>query len=114
MRNAKVYSGLMSRRIVPLVIRRIISPSVYYGKIIFSREIRLSNVTLLLIHIFFYNGVCKRKKWKNSCNPNNGCSSTIAICVLRAQSDTLSIERLFFSTSTMYGRWTNKTETLKI
>jgi hypothetical protein len=38
------------RRIVPLVIRRIISPSVYHGKIIFSREIRLSNVTLLLIH----------------------------------------------------------------
>jgi hypothetical protein len=37
------------RRIVPLVIRRIISPSVYHGKIIFSREIRLSNVTLLLI-----------------------------------------------------------------
>jgi hypothetical protein len=45
------------RRIVPLVIRRIISPSVYHGKIIFSREIRLSNVTLLLTH----NCVCKRK-----------------------------------------------------
>jgi hypothetical protein len=50
------------RRIVPLVIRRIISPSVYHVKIIFSREIRLSNVTLLLIH----NCVCKRKKLKNS------------------------------------------------
>jgi hypothetical protein len=37
------------RWIVPLVIRRIISLSVYHGKIIFSREIRLSNVTLLLI-----------------------------------------------------------------
>jgi hypothetical protein len=50
------------RRIVPLVIRRIILPRVYHGKIIFSREIRLSNVTLLLID----NCVCKRKKWKNS------------------------------------------------
>jgi hypothetical protein len=50
------------RRIVPLAIRKIISPIVYHEKIIFSGEIRLSNVTLLLIHIC----VCKRKKWKNS------------------------------------------------
>jgi hypothetical protein len=55
MSNAKVYSGLMSDGLF----RRIISPSVYHGKIIFSREIRLSNVTLLLIH----NCVCKRKNW---------------------------------------------------
>jgi hypothetical protein len=59
MRNAIVYSELMSDElIVPLVIRRIISPSIYHGKIIFSSEIRLSNVTLLLIH----NCVYKRKK----------------------------------------------------
>jgi hypothetical protein len=76
MRNAKVYSGLMSRRIVPLVIRRIISPSVYYGKIIFSREIRLSNVTLLLIHIFFLMVFVKEK---------NGRIHAIQIMVAQAQ-----------------------------
>jgi hypothetical protein len=62
----------------PLVIRRIISPSVYHGKIIFSREIRLSNVTLLLIH----NCVCKRKKWKNSLE-------FIAIQIMLAQAQRL-------------------------
>jgi hypothetical protein len=56
--KCKSVFGTYVRRIVPLVIQRIISPSVYHGKIIFSREIRLSNVTLLLIH----NCVCKRKK----------------------------------------------------
>jgi hypothetical protein len=59
--------------------RRIISPSVYHGKIIFSRKIRLSNVTLLLIH----NCVCKRKNGRIHCNPNNGYPSTKTLPEIR-------------------------------
>jgi hypothetical protein len=80
-------SGLMSDGLF----RRIISPSVYHGKIIFSREIRLSNVTLLLIH----NCVCKRKNWRIHCNQNNDCPSAKTLSEIRLVWSKLSTYCIF-------------------